>query len=938
MAARGRSAIRWTAAVVLLLAGGVLAPSARATTYDGVVPLVANVPDSASFRSWWMAPDGRWAVVLADLEVDDRFDLYAVRLDAPPADPVRLSPASTAGDFARGQVAISPDSQWVVYSGDLTNGGVDEVFSVPIDGSAPAIRITAPTSVARTFVSDVRISPDSRTVVIRGNLTDETIQELYAAPIAESGGMVRLHAPIAVHGRALDREITSDSSRIVFASGRSLYSAPLDGSGADVLTRLHPEPGDGERGVFDDRVNFEYLGMALAPDASRVVYRAGFGDPGRPELFSAAVDGSDADELIRLNNDVVELGEVFTFKIAPDSSRVLFTGDLDVNGPFRLWSAPLDGSAPAVRLDEPAPGDEPRGDVRWYEITRDATRVAFATVPEGDLYVAPVDGSATAALLAAPPIPDSVHILEQTLTPDSTRLLFMGDVLGDDTLQIAVVPLDASEPPTVLVHADHGVRLGNSTAFLDAPVGFPRATFRAVRRDEPGSAFYTVPLDGSSPPLALADPGMVDVVRVLPAPDGSFLLVGARASPGATYQPWLTSRGLPPAPPTDVAVAATTPTAVTVSWTASAGSDVTSHGVTVTPVGSQPTSETTAPAGATSMVVDGLRPGTDHEVVVRAHNVVGATSSTPVRFATLPERGVTRIAGSTRFDTAARLALGADARPQVVYLAVGDNFPDALAGGPLAAHEGAPILLVRTDALPPDTEAALASLAPERVVALGGTAAISDAVLAAAGTAAGATTDRIAGPDRYATAAAIAQRMPPSTTVHLATGTNFPDALAAGPATGGAPILLVTRDAVPAATAAALETLDPDAVVVLGGPGVISEETAQAAATAGTAYLAFVSGPDRYATAVAVARNRPGPTHPETVYVAVGSNFPDALAASTRVAADEAVLVLSRRDALPDVVRDYLDGLPSLRRIVVLGGSAAIDPALETVLAALLDG
>ncbi len=83
--------------------------------------------------------------------------------------------------------------------------------------------------------------------------------------------------------------------------------------------------------------------------------------------------------------------------------------------------------------------------------------------------------------------------------------------------------------------------------------------------------------------------------------------------------------------------------------------------------------------------------------------------------------------------------------------------------------------------------------------------------------------ERIAGGDRVATAVAISGSAFPAGagTAFVVTGDTFPDALAVGPVAGmaGAPVLLVTRDAVPAATAAELARLDPDRIVVVGGAG-----------------------------------------------------------------------------------------------------------------------
>ncbi len=91
---------------------------------------------------------------------------------------------------------------------------------------------------------------------------------------------------------------------------------------------------------------------------------------------------------------------------------------------------------------------------------------------------------------------------------------------------------------------------------------------------------------------------------------------------------------------------------------------------------------------------------------------------------------VERVAGDTRFATAARVSATAfPTGAPVAYLATGADFPDALGGGAAAGALGGPVLLTRPDALPAETAAELARLRPARIVVVGGAAAVSDAVL-----------------------------------------------------------------------------------------------------------------------------------------------------------------------------------------------------------------
>lgn len=304
----------------------------------------------------------------------------------------------------------------------------------------------------------------------------------------------------------------------------------------------------------------------------------------------------------------------------------------------------------------------------------------------------------------------------------------------------------------------------------------------------------------------------------------------------------------------------------------------------------------------------------------------------------IPEApGVHRLAGGSRYDTARTVAESRfePAKVTTVYLTTGGNFPDALAGGPLAAQDDAPILLATRDSLPAATAAALNTLGPDEVIALGGRTAISDQVLSAAKTAAKATsTSRISGSDRYATAARIAVRVAPTNTVYLATGTNFPDALAGGAATAGSPVLLTDPTQLPQATRDAMTALAPDKVVALGGTTAVSDQVlTQAAQAAGDAKATRLAGADRYETALDIASTL---SSPSTVYVSTALNFPDALAGASAAVGEAAPIMLTHPDALPAAVDSWLRAAPNLRRVVVLGGPGAISDTVMDQLAQVL--
>ncbi len=301
-----------------------------------------------------------------------------------------------------------------------------------------------------------------------------------------------------------------------------------------------------------------------------------------------------------------------------------------------------------------------------------------------------------------------------------------------------------------------------------------------------------------------------------------------------------------------------------------------------------------------------------------------------------------RLAGADRYATAATVSAASYAAGvPVAYLATGALFADALAAGPAAAKLGGPVLLTTRDVLPEPTAAELGRLKPGRIVVLGGRQVVADAQLQALAVYTAGSVTRLAGTDRYGTAAAVSRATfaTGAPVAFIASGATFPDALAGGAAAGRAagPVLLSAAGAaLPAATRVELTRLKPARIVVVGGAAVIPDAqlTTLAAYTAGG--VTRQAGADRYATAIAISRAGFAADTPGTVYLATGSDFPDALSAIAPAGRLRAPLLLTRRDALPPGVADELRRLnPST--VIVLGGATSVSGSVIGELAGLWD-
>ena len=156
-----------------------------------------------------------------------------------------------------------------------------------------------------------------------------------------------------------------------------------------------------------------------------------------------------------------------------------------------------------------------------------------------------------------------------------------------------------------------------------------------------------------------------------------------------------------------------------------------------------------------------------------------------------------RMWGATRTETAVAISQaafpnGADS----VVLASGDNYPDALAGGPLAYALDAPILLIRRSQPDQATLNEIKRLGAKTAYILGGTGVVSDGV-ANTLRSMGLNVERVAGSTRFDTAVEVAKRLETlcgkPNEVFFVYSHNYPDALAVSnvAALKGTPILYV---------------------------------------------------------------------------------------------------------------------------------------------------
>jgi len=344
-----------------------------------------------------------------------------------------------------------------------------------------------------------------------------------------------------------------------------------------------------------------------------------------------------------------------------------------------------------------------------------------------------------------------------------------------------------------------------------------------------------------------------------------------------------------------------------------------------------------------------------------------------------------RYGGANRFETAAEVALSEWEASDYAVLAYGNDFPDALAAGPLAGAMDAPILLTGTDNLHAATEKALEDLEVEKVIIAGGAKVISPEVTTYLKEEMDIEVERLAGEDRFETAVAISQYAYHELGLNfsgdglLVNGLNFPDALSGTTLSEAislsreehdfTPIFLTCSQELSAKTADYLKGSANDllegSIYLIGGSAALADDVRGEVESMGFASHRL-GGSHRFSTAAEVARYvvsdvmqmKERDSQAGIKYlVANGLNYPDALVGGALAsrwnqnegdpAANAPVitsLILTRKDNLPSAMESYLDEWQDYtvedtdNYMYALGGEEAVDDAILRSVYAILSG
>ncbi len=278
-----------------------------------------------------------------------------------------------------------------------------------------------------------------------------------------------------------------------------------------------------------------------------------------------------------------------------------------------------------------------------------------------------------------------------------------------------------------------------------------------------------------------------------------------------------------------------------------------------------------------------------------------------------------RIYGATRFETSYLAAKKGWTTSDTVIIAPGMSYPDALCAGPLAAKNNAPILLARNESLSSQSELKnlLSSLKVKKVIIVGGPTVLSTSFENGIKSMSIAT-ERLGGLDRYETSVKIAQAVGNNGEVAIATGAGFADSLSISAVAGvrKMPILLTEKSVL---TGTVKNYLDKQSITrsyIIGGTTVISDSVAKSVKGPER-----IGGSNRYETNEKIFNKFKGSLTSSEMFMALGTNFPDALSISALAAQKKSFVLLTNTTAVEAPVMNVVTkNRSSISKMYIVGG------------------
>ncbi|MEZ4270688.1 MAG: LamG-like jellyroll fold domain-containing protein [Myxococcota bacterium] len=462
-----------------------------------VIKLV-DLPPGQDVREFSFTPDGTAIVYISDKDFDDVFELYVVNVTT--AETRKLNGTLVpGGDVARFE--ISDDSQYVLYVADEATDDLFELYTSTIVGAQRA-RVN-PLMSPGGQIEQAVFAADNTVVYVADNDTPGDFEYYAANP--DGSSLRKFNGPGQGGSTGYSGFILSpDKTRIVYASTErsptdtDLYVADLAGT---QTSQVNPTiVGNGSAFLTEAQFTF---------DNQDIVYSANSNYMGVTDMFVALGASGSIRNISQLSS-----GDAHRSILSSDGKYLVYGVREYQVGLHSLYSSPLDGSAPAVRMHEHLITGEVAGSFR---MTEDSQYVVYVLrrAPEhkSNLFLVGIDGIPVGDSASATPSVGSVTTFETT----GHQVVYLAPQFDADILELMVVNLDTFE--RYRLHAALSAGQGVES-FLLTPDGSHVIFLADLVAGT--TELYSVPLSG--PPINRVNDGISaggDVAHFELSPNGS---------------------------------------------------------------------------------------------------------------------------------------------------------------------------------------------------------------------------------------------------------------------------------------------------------------------------------------------------------------------------------------------------------------------------------
>lgn len=480
--------------------------------------------------------DNQYALFVADIGTDDVYNLYSVPVDGS-APPTQLSDVLAGAGIL--DFDVTSDNV-IVYKAAEDPAGMVELFRVDIDGTNKT-RVNNPfvengLVLPDREVASFQISPDGEHIIYRADHSENDQFEIFAAQLA-GGNAFQVNGNLIASGDVITYKISLDSSRVIYLADqeadnvRELYSAPIFG-GPIVKLNGPLIVNGGVRNAF-------YLTQ------THVIYRADQDSLNVDELYSVPVEGGASIKLHPDLNGELDVGHV---RVHPERNYVVYRADQENDEVFELYSVRVAEPISNLKLNSNLPLN---GDVEIdFEISPDGNHVVYLAEQEVDtmaeLFVTPIDDSRP--LKRNSSLVQDGNVSNFQVSSDGQTIVYRADQEVDDRFELYSVSLEATDSPEAKLNLPLPLS-GDVTSFSISDSN-QRVLFIADDNVNEQFNLFSVPLNGGialqiNDPLLTLGGDNSDVIAFVLSPDESITLYVADENVDETFELFAVSE-MPP--------------------------------------------------------------------------------------------------------------------------------------------------------------------------------------------------------------------------------------------------------------------------------------------------------------------------------------------------------------------------------------------------------